>query len=414
MEDCTYKCGDGVNFCASSICGKSYFADVYDNEFGIGSAPALQFVGTTPCRLVDTRSSGGPIQGGTSRDFTIPQLGGCNVPSNAAAYSLNVTAVPHQPLDFLTIWPAGQGRPLVSTLNSLDGRVKASAAIVPAGAGGAVSVYVTDASDVILDLSGYFVPPSGSTLAFYALAPCRVADTRDSNYARNLGEPFLTGGVRRDFPVPNAVMNPIPCNIPDTAKAYSMNFTVVPHGSLGYLTVWPTGQDQPLVSTLNAYGGQVTANAAIVPAGAGGDISAFAYNDTDLIIDINGYFAPPGQNGALSLYPVTPCRVLDTRNGNGAFQATLSPAVDFVAAPCGIANTVQGLVVSATAVPSAALDFLTLWPDGLPRPWVSTLNSMDATITSNLAIVPTSNGKLDAYATDLTNLILDISSYFAP
>ena len=43
-------------------------------------------------------------------------------------------------------------------MNSLDGRVKANAAIVPAGASGAVSVYVTDTTDVVLDIDGYFAP----------------------------------------------------------------------------------------------------------------------------------------------------------------------------------------------------------------------------------------------------------------
>ena len=64
-----------------------------------------------------------------------------------------------QPLAYLTIWPAGQSQPLVSTLNSLDGSIVANAAIVPAGAlGGAVSVFVTDDTDVIIDINGYFAP----------------------------------------------------------------------------------------------------------------------------------------------------------------------------------------------------------------------------------------------------------------
>jgi len=40
----------------------------------------------------------------------------------------------------------------------LTGTVVANAAIVPAGNGGAVSVYVSDAADVILDIVGYFAP----------------------------------------------------------------------------------------------------------------------------------------------------------------------------------------------------------------------------------------------------------------
>ena len=68
--------------------------------------------------------------------------------------------------------------------------------------------------------------------------------------------------------------------------------------------------------------------------------------------------------------------------------------------------------MSATVVPPAALGFLTLWPQGATRPLASTLNAVDGAITSNLAIVPTTNGWISAFASDLTHLILDVSGYF--
>ncbi len=110
--------------------------------------------------------------------------------------------------------------------------------------------------------------------------------------------------------------SPGSCSIPASAQAYSLNFTAVPKGPLSYLTTWPTGQAQPLASTLNASTGAVTANAAIVPAGTGGSVSVFSSDATDLVIDVDGYFAAPG-SGGLSLYTLTPCRVLDTRNPPG-------------------------------------------------------------------------------------------------
>ncbi len=252
------------------------------------------------------------------------------------------------------------------------------------------------------------MPNNGSTLAFFSLTPCRVADTRGATGP--LGGPYLTNQQTRDFPVLDATS----CNIPNTAQAYSMNFTVVPHASLGYLTVWPNGQNMPFVSTLNAPTGTVVANAAIIPAGQGGDINVYPYeDDTDLIIDIDGYFAPPssGQH-PLSLYALAPCRVLDTRQGNGAFQQELT--VNVVGGVCQAPTTAQAYVMNATVVPVRILGYLTLWPDGQPLPYVSTLNADDGAVTSNLAIVPTNNGSIDAYATDLTQLLLDISSYFAP
>ena len=382
----------------------------------LGGVPpnALQFVPVIPCRLVDTRpgnGGSGPIPAGTSEDFPIPQLGGCNIPDTAAAYSLNVSVVPASILGYLTIWPTGERQPIVATLNSLDGRIKADAAIVPAGYQGAVSIYVTNTTNVILDINGYFAPVSGSTLAFYPLTPCRVADTRNSGFPQGLGPPFLPGHTERQFPILNATT----CNIPTSAEAYSLNFSVVPHGGLGYLTVWPTGQTRPLVSTLNDVPGTIIANAAIVPAGTGGDVSVYPSNDTDVIIDINGYFGPAGPGG-LSLYPVAPCRVIDTRAvGSGQpFTGTLSPPVDVVDSPCLTPATAKAYVFNATVVPSGALGYLTLWPDGETRPTVSTLNALDGSITNNMAIVPTSNGKVDAFAAGITQLILDISSYFAP
>jgi uncharacterized repeat protein (TIGR03803 family) len=404
--------------------GKLYGTTTYGGNNGIGKGtiyrltPAIvsqpvQFVPVVPCRVVDTRDPDGPfggpvMQGLTSRNFELPQNPHCNIPAGAA-YSLNVTVVPRGPLGYLTIWPSGQDQPLVSTLNSVDGRVKANAAIVPAGTNSAVSVYVTNTTDVIIDIDGYFATPGQSTYEFYPLPPCRVIDTRNPN--GHLGGPYLQGAVERDFPV---LESPCLAGL-DNPKAYSFNFTVVPHTAghpLGYLTVWPAGQDQPLVSTLNNPKATAVANAAIVPAGVGGGISAYPSNDTDLVVDINGYFAAPSQTGT-SLYPITPCRAYDSRNNGGQPFQGRRP-VDILNSPCAPSVNAQAYVLGATVVPQGGLGFLALWPDGQDQPVVSTLNAPDGLVTSNMAIVPTTNGSIDAYASSLTQLILDISGYFAP
>ncbi len=384
----------------------------YGTVFSQSPSPE-QFVAVTPCRLVDTRpqnGGGGPIQGGTFESFNLPQLAqskGCANLSSAAAYSLNITVVPSGQLDYLTIWPAGTNQPLVSTMNSLDGRIKANAAIVPAGYRGAVSVFVTNTTNVVLDIDGYFTTPGAQTLQFYSLIPCRVLDTRNANGP--LGGPFLTTGVERDFPVLESSC--IPPGV--TPQAYSMNFTVVPYQGqlLGYLTVWPQGGQRPVVSTLNNPTATIVANAAIVPAGTGGGIAVYPSGNTQLAVDIDGYFAAAG-SGGLSLYPAMPCRAIDTRKGNGAFSGKL--VVDVVDSVCDPPTTAQAYVFNATVVPVGGLGYLTLWPDTEQQPLVSTLNATDGVIASNMAIVPNINGKTDAYASGTTQLILDISSYFAP
>ena len=406
----------GVGSCSLTMLGNSGVSG-YFMQPGSG----LQFAPITPCRLIDTRADngGGPITGGTSRSFNLTQLAqsqGCADLSSATAYSLNVTLVPQNraPVSYLTIWPAGLAQPVTSTMNSLDGRVKANAAIVPAGNGG-VSVYVSNTTNVILDIDGYFAAPASGTLKFYPLTPCRVADTRSADYPPGLGTPNLSGGVARDFPVLNSTC--IPQGV--TPAAYSLNFTAIPYpaGSpLGYLEVWPTGQQpQNPVSTLNNPTGTNVANAAIVPAGTDGKITTFANDDSDLAIDINGYFAATGAGG-LSLYPAPPCRVFDTRAiGTGQpFTGTLAPPVNVTGSVCAPPSNAQGYVFNATVIPSPTLNYLTLWPDGEGQPTVSTLNAVDGWITSNMAIVPNVNGSIDAYARGMTQLILDISAYFAP
>jgi hypothetical protein len=359
-------------------------------------------------------------------------MGACGAFTGVQAYSMNVTVVPHVTLNYLTIWPSGLAQPRASTLNSEDGRVKANAAIIPAGTGGAVSIYVSDDSDVILDINGYFVPTGG--LVFYPLTPCRIMDTRVGHgFTGNFGPPSLTPptpgatvGVSRTVPV----LSSTTCTIPSTAQAYSLNFTVVPPagGTLAWLTAWPSTSTEPgtngttNVSTLNAPTGTVVANAAIVPAGTDGlgSIDLFVHDMTDVLIDINGYFAPPGAGG-LSLYPLTPCRVLDTRvirGGPGPFSGSQDQNVlgDSVAQGnvCGGTPAAQGYVFNATAVPPAAMRYLTLYAQGTTLPKASTLNAYDGAITNNMAIVPTTNTEITAYAIDPTDLILDIFGYFAP
>ncbi len=381
------------------------------------SEGALRFVPVTPCRVADTRTApgqfGGPAMTASStRSFAIPQSG-CGIPATAQAYSLNVTVVPPGPLSYLTLWPAGQPQPLVSTLNSFQGQVVANAAIVPAGDGGAVNVFVTNPTDVILDINGYFDSPSGSSYSFYPVSPCRIADTRDT--AGPFGGPTMTAGQSRDFAILSS-----DCSIPSVPSAYSLNVTVVPPGYLGFLTTWPAGESQPFVSTLNSWTGKVVANAALVPAGNNGDVSVYVSGPTDVILDINGYFGRFGSPGALSFYPVPPCRVADTRVGNGFFggpilEAETARSFPIPSGGCGIPASAAAYSMNVTVVPDGILPFLTAWPSGSPQPLVSTLNSFDGTVTANAALVPAGeNGAVSIYVAGRTHVILDIDGYFAP
>ena len=397
--------------------GGSAPASAADSTVITSGSPSsgLAFYPVAPCRVVDTRGAAGPFGGpmlsaGAVRSFSIASSA-CNIPAAAQAYSLNITVVPPAALGYLTAWPTGQTQPVVSTLNSSNGATIANAAIVPAGLIGSVSIFVSDATHIIIDINGYFAPQgSPGALAFYPATPCRVADTR--NASGPFGGPSLAAGASRSFSVPSSA-----CGIPSTAQAYSLNMTAVPPGPLGYLTAWPTGQTQPNVSTLNALQGQIAANAAIVPAGASGAISVYVSDPSNVIVDINGYFAPPG-TGGLYFYPVTPCRVTDTRNAAGTFGgpqlgAASSRNFPIPSSACGLPSTAQAYSLNMTVVPPGSLLYLSTWPQGQAQPVVSTLNDLQGQVIANAAIMPAgTSGGISVYVSDPTNLVIDINGYF--
>jgi hypothetical protein len=254
------------------------------------SSAALLFYPITPCRIADTRDSDGPLggpilTGGATRSFPILSSS-CGIPATAQAYAINATALPDGFLDHLTLWATGMAQPVVSNLTASDGQPTANMAIVAAGAGGAINANATNNTHLVLDIAGYFAPPAPGGLHLFTVTPCRVLDTRNPDGP--LGGPILFAGTSRSFPIPSGG-----CGVPPSAQAYSVNATVVPwEGPLWYLTIWPTGSAQPLVSTLTAHDGLVTSNALITPAGTGGAVSVFVTNQTNLLLDLNGFFAP--------------------------------------------------------------------------------------------------------------------------
>ncbi len=139
----------------------------------------------------------------------------------------------------------------------------------------------------LLLVAGEALAQSGP-LQYYAVTPCRVADTRAaSGFPTGYGPPSIAGGEQRTFVISGK------CGIPSTAVAVSFNFTVWAPVTRGDLRVFPAGGTTPLVSTLNWEANILAlANAAYVPLGTGGAITVQVdgTGTIDLIFDVNGYF----------------------------------------------------------------------------------------------------------------------------
>jgi hypothetical protein len=144
----------------------------------------LPFIGITPCRLVDTRDPSMPpgygppsLTAGIPNSYTV--TGRCGIPAGAQVVSLNVTAVNPQGVGFLTLFPQGTGLPIVSTLNFVQNKTTANAAIVPLNAGGLSVVAGVSGTDLILDVNGYFA--------------CTSADISNAFLGLGAGNPIMTG-----------------------------------------------------------------------------------------------------------------------------------------------------------------------------------------------------------------------------
>jgi hypothetical protein len=139
------------------------------NAVGVSSSNSepsgFVFVSITPCRLVDTRA-GSPETGqfgapslvaNQARTFVIPSSP-CGVPV-AAAYSLNLISITQagQPVDWLAAWADNISWPGTTILNAVLGGIVDNAAIVSAGTDGGIQVLSTNATDLVIDMNGYFI-----------------------------------------------------------------------------------------------------------------------------------------------------------------------------------------------------------------------------------------------------------------
>jgi hypothetical protein len=127
-----------------------------------------RFVTMVPCRVVDTRNPTGAYGGpkfsqGTIRTFDIDGGPCAGIPANAAAYSLSLGVT--QTIGngaYITAWPAGATQPVVATITWNQGLTLTTAAIVPAGVGGAISVFAANETHLTIDINGYFREGPGS------------------------------------------------------------------------------------------------------------------------------------------------------------------------------------------------------------------------------------------------------------
>jgi Tol biopolymer transport system component len=368
--------------------------------------PAFQEFGplvpVSPVRLVDTRTTKTLLGPGDS--ITVMVRGKNGVPETASAAAINLTAVSDTAYGYMTVYPTGEQRPLASSLNLAPGAVDTNAVTVKIGADGSVTVFNSHGdTHVIVDLNGYYDHAIDISLdggGFTAMAPTRLLDTRTTSTPIRPGETLV-------LPIAGTA------GVPVTATAAALNVTAVAPTAPGFLTVYPSLETKPLASNLNFAPGQVVANSVIAKLGTNGAVSIYnPYGNTDVVVDLNGYFDAAEHHGGLTA--VTPSRLLDTRTANdplGPMETVELTVIDVGGVP---ADNVTAVVLNVTATLPTAPSYLTVYPSGAERPLASNLNFIPGETQPNQVFAAVGDdGKVVVFNRwGDVHVVVDVMAYF--
>ena len=240
---------------------------------------------------------------------------------------------------------------------------------------------------------------------FVPVLPTRVLDSRNGT-----GAPMhrIAGGETVRLRVAGTSL------IPADAVAAALNITITEPVAAGYLTAWPAGSAQPLVSSVNATDAdQTVANFAIVPIGLDGQIDLFMQVAGHIVVDVSGYWEPAATSTAGRYVALSPARAVDTRSALGAPLGPVAAGAQIDVAVPGLPAGASAVAVNITAVQASAAGYVTVWPAGVPRPLASNVNLRGGDTVPNLAVVPVSaDNRISIFTSSAAHIVVDVQGYF--
>ena len=278
-------------------------------------------------------------------------------------------------------------------------------------------VRATDAGICFGELNCTLVIEVGGLVYFSLPSPVRLLDTRPGASPNACSQPnaAILGNTARTQTARNF------CGIPANAVAITGHITTVDSGG-GYLTLYPGDATQPIVANSNFTPNQVLNNVFTVRLGTvDGAFKIFVTSNTDVVIDVTGYYAPPN-TGGLYFHPLpVPVRLLETRAGQpvGCFKPN-APIPSGVAQlqqgnnTCGIPASAQALVGNATTVSPVQQGYLTLYPNGATQPLIASSNySGGDVINGPFTVGLGTGGMFKIFASTTTELVIDVIGYYS-
>ena len=418
-----------TNFCQGS---KSYSVTI--GAGGGISANNLQFYPLAhPVRLLDTRAGatgcdapGAKILSNTSRTQTAAgrTCDGLTIPANAAALVGNATSVQSGGGSF-TLYPSDIAKPNSANSNFAANQILNSLFTVRLGANdGAFKIFVSTDTDIVVDITGYYAPPSASGLYFHPLPkPVRLLDTRAGASA------CYTPGLPLQGNTDRTQLGTTTCDnvlIPAGAQALTGNATTVSPQANGFLTLYPADAARPLIASANFQPGVNLNSPFMVGLSPSGEFNIYVASTTDLVVDVTGYYSTQlnDANGQGLLFNALsgPVRLLDTRAGQTGCYTPGTPMVGgspysqpATGACTNVPATAQAVVGNATTVNEAANGYLTFWPSDANQPFIATSNYRTGiTFNRHFTTGLGADGAFKRYAASTTDLVVDLVGYFAP
>ena len=133
----------------------------------------------TPSRILDTRVSGPALGAGATMALQV--TGRSGVPSaGVSALVLTVAVTARTASSYLTVFPAGESRPVAANLNYAPGQTLSNLVTAKLGTGGRLTLFnAVGSTHVIADVAGWYDDGTAATGArYHALTPSRILDTR--------------------------------------------------------------------------------------------------------------------------------------------------------------------------------------------------------------------------------------------
>lgn len=256
--------------------------------------------------------------------------------------------------------------------------------------------------------------PKIPTPDFVSLSPARLLDSRvgqttvDGLFG---GDGIHAAGSTSELTVAGRG------GVPADAAAVALNVTAANTVSRGYVTAFPCDQDRPTASNLNAVPGVVVPNSVIAPLDSDGNLCLYNHSETDLIVDLAGYFPH-----ATTFTPSNPARLLDSRAGqttvdgqeSGGGATSAQEVIELqVTGRAGVPAGATAVAVNLTLTRTSQQMYATMYPCGTARPDASSINAAAGATIANSALAKLSGGgKLCIYTHASTDLVLDVVGWF--